>query len=66
MAFTLSGSIITQTGTDTNLAGLSSVSGVTTRVNAGDPKIQYIINTGHKLIVNGTLSWNNRMAQVCF
>ena len=64
MAFTLSGSIITQTGTDTSLAGLSSVSGVTTRVNAGDPKIQYIINTGHKLIVNGTLSWNNRTAEL--
>ena len=64
MAFTLSGSVITQTGTDTNLAGLSSVSGVTTRVNAGDPKIQYIINTGHKLIVNGTLSWNNRTAEL--
>ena len=64
MAFTLSGSIITQTGTDTNLAGLSSVSGVTTRVNAGDPKTQYIINTGHKLIVNGTLSWDNRTAEL--
>ena len=64
MAFTLSGSIITQTGTDTNLAGLSSVSGVTTRVNAGDPKIQYILNTGHKLIVNGTLSWGNRTEEL--
>ena len=64
MAFTLSGSIITQTVTDTSLAGLSSVSGVTTRVNAGDPKIQYIINTGHKLIVNGTLSWDNRIEEL--
>ena len=64
MAFTLSGSIITQTGTDTNLAGLSSVSGVTTRVNAGDPKIQYIIDTGHQFVNSGTLSWDNRTEEL--
>ena len=35
MAFTLSGSIITQTGTDTSLAGISAIAGVITTIRVG-------------------------------
>jgi len=64
MSFAYSGGVITQTGTDTDLSGLSGISGVTTRVNAGDPKIQYIIDTGYRLVVDGTLSWSNRTEEL--
>jgi len=53
MAFTLSGTVITQTGTDINLSGLSAISGVTTTTR-GHQTI-YDINT-RKLIISGVLS----------
>jgi len=57
-SFTLSGSIITQTGVDTSLSGLSSISGVTV---VNEPrgaglfkKVYYLSN--RTLVINGTLT----------
>ena len=57
MAFSLSGSTITQTGTDTDLSGLSGITGVTSlQVGSGvDLATTYKID-GLRLQVNGTLS----------
>ena len=54
MAFTLSGSTITQSGTDTSLAGLTGVAGVTTRtVGAGVyKKVYYTLPNGTNLTYN--------------
>lgn len=52
-AFTLSGSNIIQTGTNTNLSGLSGVSGVTTQ--SINNKTIYILNN-RQLIIRGTLT----------
>ena len=41
MAFTLAGTTITQTGTDTDLSGLSAIAGVTTSTQ-GDLNYLYI------------------------
>lgn len=54
MAFALSGSLITQTGTDTDLSGLSAIAGVTVKVLAGGYKIY---ETGTlRLSINGNLT----------
>lgn len=50
MAFALSGSTITQTGTDTDLSGLSGVGGVTVSGNV------YTIPASQSLVVEGTLT----------
>ena len=55
MAFSLSGSMVTQTGTDTSLAALAGVAGVTTTVRGG--KTLYNMGT-LRLTVAGTLSFN--------
>ena len=56
MAFTLSGSIITQTGTDTSLAGLVGLTGVTTSTLFGAITVY---NSGNsQLVINGTLSFD--------
>ncbi len=52
-AFSISGSVITQTGTDTDLSGLSSISGVTISSQTG----VNVYNIGNRrLIVQGTLT----------
>jgi hypothetical protein len=53
VAFTLSGSIITQTGFDPSLAGLSGLSGVTVS-GQSTGKFRYLL-TGRQLIVSGSL-----------
>jgi hypothetical protein len=55
MSFSLSGSTITQSGTDTSLAGLTGIAGVTTTTIGY--YTQYDIGT-LTLSVTGTLSWN--------
>ena len=55
MAFALSGSTITQTGTDTSLAGLAGIAGVTTS-DRGD-LTEYIIDA-LQLDIQGNLSFN--------
>lgn len=59
MAFTISGSIITQTGTDSDLSGLAGISGVDA-IETGADEYQrniYALGTNH-LVVNGTLNIN--------
>lgn len=57
MAFTLSGSTITQSGTDTNLSGLSAIAGVTTTTISGlrYPLTIYTLSA-RQLTVTGSLS----------
>ena len=53
MSFSLTGEVITQSGTDTSLSGLSAISGVTvTGTSTG--KIIYALNT-RRLVVSGSL-----------
>lgn len=61
MAFSLSGSTITQTGTDANLSGLAGIAGVTVNTLASasgtfQGVTQYVINASTTLVVNGTIS----------
>ncbi|SEB54589.1 hypothetical protein SAMN04489761_1319 [Tenacibaculum sp. MAR_2009_124] len=65
--FTLSGSIITQTGTDNDLSGLASIAGVTTTTN-GTGTNQYITyNLNNlRLVIQGTLSHNPEQEQLLF
>jgi len=63
MSFSLSGSTITQSGTDTDVSGLSGLSGVTVTSTAG----RKVYNVGNrKLQVNGTLSHDNRIEEIWF
>lgn len=55
MTFSLSGTIITQTGTDTNLSGLSAIAGVTTTTVRS--RVYYDLGT-LQLVIEGTLSHN--------
>jgi hypothetical protein len=50
MSFSESGGVITQTGTDTNLSGLSGIAGVTVNGNI------YTINSSTRLVIEGTLT----------
>lgn len=52
MAFTVSSTTITQTGTDTDLSGLSAITGVTT-TTLGEATIY---NVPYELTINGTLT----------
>ena len=61
MAFTLSGTTITQTGTDTDLSGLSAIAGVTTITIAG--KTFYSLGA-NRLVINGVLTGNPKTEQV--
>lgn len=60
MAFTKSGSIITQTGTDTNLNGLIAISGVNSIVTTSDTTQDAFtiiqLSSSLRLIVDGTLT----------
>jgi hypothetical protein len=61
MTFTLSGSVISQSGTDTSLAGLAGIAGVTTRaegVSGISLRTTYILASTLRLVVSGTLSFN--------
>ena len=57
-SFSLSGSTITQTGTDTDLSGLSSISGVTILQQGVGTDSEYIVYDigNYNLIINGTLT----------
>ena len=63
MAFSLSGSTITQSGTDADLSGLSGVAGVTLTSVAG----RILYNVGNRALrVTGTLSHDNREEEIIF
>ena len=56
MGFTYSAGVITQTGTDTSLAGLVGLTGVTTSTLFGAITVYNIGNS--QLVINGTLSFD--------
>jgi len=63
MPFSLSGSTITQTGTDNDLSGLSSVSGVAVI----DERNHAVYNVGNRQIrINGTLSLDPETEELIF
>lgn len=61
MSFSISGAVITQTGTDTNLSALASVAGVTTTTN-GLKTIYYIGN--NQLSITGTLTFDPQFEEI--
>lgn len=63
MAFTLSGSVITQSGTNTSLAGLSGIAGVTV-VGTARKKTYVFSNT--RLVVSGALSFDPELEALEF
>ena len=71
MAFSLSGSTITQTGTDTSLSGLGAIAGVTTigrpaaAAAVAQPNTIYNLNA-LELVVNGNLSWDAKREELYF
>ena len=65
MSFSLSGSIITQSGTDADLSGLSGISGVTTVAQGAASKPYTVYSIGdRRLTINGTLSHNPAIEQL--
>jgi len=63
MGFALSGSTITQSGTDTSIAGLSGIAGVTVTTVTG----RTIYNVGNRVLnVTGTLSHANLSDEIMF
>ena len=63
MSFSLSGSTITQIGTDTDVSGLSGIAGVVLYSIQG----RTVYNVGNrKIIVKGTLSQDNRVEEIWF
>ena len=62
MTFSLSGTTITQTGTDTDLSGLSGIAGVVT--NTVGVKTFYFCD--HRIQVDGALSWDNTTNELVF
>ena len=65
--FTLSGGVITQTGTDNNLSGLGAIAGVTTTTNGtgANQYITYNLNN-LRLVIQGTLNHNPEQEQLLF
>lgn len=62
MTFALSGSVITQSSTDTTLAGLSGIAGVVTLTRG----VKTVYDIGAKnLIVSGTLTMDPRFEELC-
>lgn len=57
MAFAIASNRITQTGTDTNIDGLSSITGVTT-YSTGNRDYYVLPNTCTEIEFQGTISWN--------
>jgi|DEB0MinimDraft_4_1074332.scaffolds.fasta_scaffold06679_1 hypothetical protein len=68
MSFSLSGSTITQTGTDTNLSGLNGVSGCTFEsfTDGANTYRRVTFNTGISLTINGDLTINANTDQLVF
>ena len=60
MTFALSGTTITQSGTDNDLSGLATVTGVTySELSNGNNDFRYLIlPTSHKLVIEGDLTLN--------
>jgi hypothetical protein len=56
MSFSLSGSVITQSGTDTSLAGLTGIAGVTSRTLTNGIVIYNTANL--QLVITGSLTWS--------
>jgi hypothetical protein len=67
MTFALSGSTITQSGTDTNLSGLAGIAGVVTRVEGAGTyvKTRYYLPAATNLTYNN-LSWDPRSECLIF
>lgn len=63
MSFTLSSTTITQSGTDTDLTGLTGISGVTTYEQNG--RRVYILDN-RKLVISGTLSHDPESEEMFF
>ncbi|QKX05821.1 hypothetical protein HN014_13195 [Aquimarina sp. TRL1] len=65
--FTLAGNVITQTGVDTNLSGLTGIAGVTV-ISNGTGANQFITyNLGNlRLVIQGTLTHNPEQEQLLF
>jgi len=61
VSFSISGGVITQTGTDTNLSALGAVAGVTNVTNG--TKTTYLIGS-NRLLINGTLTFDPRFEEV--
>jgi hypothetical protein len=67
MSFSLSSDEITQTGTDTDLSGLSAISGITTYTwDMGDTNVIVYYTNNRRLIVEGTLSWSPENEMLVF
>jgi hypothetical protein len=67
MSFSLASNVITQTGTDADLSGLSAISGVVTQtITAYYTRKVYIIPSGVRLVVNGTLSHDPKYEDLHF
>ena len=65
MAFNITNNIITQTGTDTELAGLSSIDGVTTStLGVGDGQIKVYYLNNRYLNIQGTLTHNPKKEKI--
>lgn len=62
MAFTLSGSTITQTGTDTDLSGLSSIAGVNILSSMSGQAVYHI--SAASLVIEGSLSIDPNIEQL--
>jgi len=66
-AFNLSGSTITQTGTDTDLSGLASIAGVNTITTGTGDNIYTVYEVGNRnLVINGTLTLNVQTEKIIF
>ncbi len=61
MSFAIDGSLITQSGTDTNLSGLAGVAGVTTLTN-GTKTVYFVGN--NRIHVSGTLTFDPRFEEI--
>lgn len=66
MSFSESGGVITQTGTDTDLSGLSGITGVTiTTLGSGPTSIQlYTLASSLRMVVSGNLTIDSEVEQL--
>ena len=66
-SFSLSGSVITQNGTDNNLDGLSSISGVETITIGSGANVRKVYYVGNRrILINGTLTLNPEREMIKF
>ena len=66
MAFSLSGSTITQSGTDTNLSGLAGIAGVVTTIFGSGGAIKTVYNVGNLNLVYNNLTIDPRIEELRF